>query len=275
MFPYNAKEGNIDIHGTSMRFVEFGYGEKPLVLLPGLVDGLKTVKGQAVNLAFYYRAFVKQFHIYVFSRKEVLEKGCTTKDMAADLKTALDSLGIKKAYLMGVSQGGMIAQHFAVNYPDMVEKLVLAVSTSRANDITLDVISKWMEWAQNNDYASLMVDTLEKTYSPKKLKTYRLVYPLIRRIGKPKDFSRFLVQADACRTHNTCHELHAIKCPTLILGGDSDQIVGADASPEMAEKITNAHLHIYEGLGHAAYEEAKDFNNRVMEFLQAKPNGGA
>lgn len=264
---YNAKERSVNINGTPMSFVEFGYGTRPLVLIPGLVDGLKTVKGQAFNLAFFYRMFVKEFRIYVFSRKEILEKGYTTKDMAADLKIAIDNLEIEKIYMMGVSQGGMIAQHFAINYPDTVEKLVVAVSTSRANNVLRDVISKWVEWAKSDDYKSLIVHTLENTYSQNKLKTYRLLYPLISKIGKPKNFNRFLIQAEACLTHNTYNELRNIKCPTLIVGGDSDKIVGAEASHEIAEKISESRLIIYKGLGHGAYEEAKNFNRQVIDFL--------
>lgn len=264
---YKAKERSVNINGTQMSFVEFGYGTRPLILLPGLVDGLRTVKGQAFNLAFFYRMFVKDFRVYVFSRKDVLEKGYTTKDMAADLKTAIDNLGIEKVYMMGVSQGGMVAQHFAIDYPDIVEKLVVAVSTSRANNVIREMISKWIEWAKSDDYKSLILHTLENTYSQNKLKTYRLVYPLISRIGKPKDFNRFLIQADACLTHNTYDVLYKIKCPTFIIGGDSDKIVGTEASPEMAGRINNSQLHIYEGFGHATYEEAKDFNRRVMGFF--------
>ena len=44
--------------------------------------------------------------------------------------------------------------------------------------------------------------------------------------------------------------------------------LGIDASYEMHEKIKDSELYVYEGLGHAAYEEAKDFYNRVYEFLK-------
>jgi pimeloyl-ACP methyl ester carboxylesterase len=53
----------------------------------------------------------------------------------------------------------------------------------------------------------------------------------------------------------------------LVIGGGSDAVVGKNASEEMAEKIKGSKLIIYEGLGHGAYEEAKDFNYQVMKFL--------
>ena len=51
-----------------------------------------------------------------------------------------------------------------------------------------------------------------------------------------------------------------------MIGGELDKIVGKEASIELANKLS-AELYIYEGLGHALYEEAKDFNKRVYEFL--------
>ena len=59
--------------------------------------------------------------------------------------------------------------------------------------------------------------------------------------------------------------LGQISCPVLILGGKEDKIVTADASVEMAEKL-DCELYLYENLGHAAYEEAADFNQRILDF---------
>jgi pimeloyl-ACP methyl ester carboxylesterase len=112
-----------------------------------------------------------------------------------------------------------------------------------------------------------MIDTAEKSYSEKYLRKYRLLYPILGKWGKPKDFSRFLIQAKSCITHNAYLELDKIACPTLIIGGECDKIVGVEASKELADKIKKSALFIYSGLGHAAYEEAKDFNGRILDFL--------
>ena len=42
-----AKNGTVSIPGSSMEYIRFGSGERILVLLPGLGDGLRTVKGSA------------------------------------------------------------------------------------------------------------------------------------------------------------------------------------------------------------------------------------
>ena len=53
----------------------------------------------------------------------------------------------------------------------------------------------------------------------------------------------------------------------FIIGADSDKVLGGEASEELAERIPGAELYMYEGYSHGVYEQAKDFNNRVLEFL--------
>ena len=71
---YNAKNGNIKIENTTMDYISFGNGNKNLVMIAGLGDGLKTVKGLATPFALMYRNYAKDYKVYVFSRKNQLEK---------------------------------------------------------------------------------------------------------------------------------------------------------------------------------------------------------
>ncbi len=265
----NAKNGSVKIGNTDMDYISFGKGKENLIMLPGLGDGLTTVKGTALPFALAYRAYAKDYKVYVFSRKNRFEEGYSTRDMAKDQIKAMKILGIDKANVVGISQGGMIAQYVAIEAPEMVNRLVLAVTLSRKNDIVQEVITDWIEMAKSGDYKRLIIDTAEKSYSEKYLKRYCILYPILSKIGKPKDFGRFLIQAKSCIGHNAYDELAKIECPTLVIGGDCDKIVGVNAADEIAQKISGSELHIYQGLGHAAYEEAKDFNARVLNFIAA------
>ncbi|WP_061996279.1 alpha/beta hydrolase [Clostridium sp. ATCC 25772] len=265
----NAINGNIKIGDTDMDYICFGNGQKNLIVIPGLGDGLKTVKGTAVILAMTYREYAKNYKVYFFSRKNKLEEGYSTKDMAKDQAEVMKKLGICKASIMGVSQGGMIAQYIAIDYPELIDKLVLAVTVSRQNETLKSVVRSWVSMAEKNDYKGIVITTAEKSYSDKNIKKYRLLYPILSRFGKPKDFSRFIIQAKACISHNTYNELNRINCETLVIGGDSDKVVGKNSSEEIAERITDSKLVILKGIGHAAYEESKDFNCQVLSFLNA------
>ena len=264
---WSANGGCVTLDGTDMDYISFGNGSDILIMLPGLGDGLTTVRGMAKTMAIVYRMYAADYKVYLFSRKNHLTEGYSTRDMAKDQARAMEILGITKANILGISQGGMIAQYLAIDYPHLVEKLVLAVTLSKQNKNTQLVVENWISLAEQKNYKELIIDTAEKSYTGKYLKKYRLLYPVLGKIGKPKDFSRFLIQAASCIQHDAYQELEKIICPALIIGGDDDKIVGAASSVELAGKIKDSELHIYPGLGHAAYEEAKDFHYRVMDFL--------
>lgn len=191
--------------------------------------------------------------------------------MANDQAMALRKLGVKNAYIMGVSQGGMIAQHLAIDHKELVEKLVIVVSGAKVNEMIQSNVNHWIELAQQGKYKELMIDTAEKSYSPKYLRKFRRVYPLIGLFGKPADFRRFLINARVIPQFNAIQELKSILCPTLIIGGEMDKVVGVQASYELHENIGNSLLYVYSGLGHATYEEVRDFNQRVFDFLENTP----
>lgn len=265
---WNVKNGEVKLGNTRMSYVSFGHGARALILLPGLSDGLASVKGKALFLAKPYTPFFHQYTVYMFSRKNDMPAGYSIRDMADDQTEAMDLLGIKKACIMGVSQGGMIALYLAIDHPEKVEKLVLAVTAPRVNDTMRDCVKKWIDFAERGKHKELMIDTAEKSYSPDYLKKYRKLYPILGVVGKPSSYDRFLINANAILEFNVFNELNRISCPTLIVGGEIDKTVGVQASYEMEEQIPGSELYVYPGLGHAAYEEAKDFNLRVFRFLE-------
>lgn len=265
---YNAHNGHVTVGAANMNFVSFGRGERTLVILPGLSDGLANVRGKALMLAWPYRAYLDRFTVYVFSRRDGLAMGASIRDMARDQAEAMHALGIRRACVMGVSQGGMIAQHLAVDCPDRVEKLVLAVTAPRVNPVIRGCVGHWIELAKRGDHRQLMIDTAEKMYSETYLKKYRKLYPVLGLVGRPRSYDRFLANAEAILRFDAFDEIPKIACPTLIIGGEADKAVGVEGSRELHERIPGSTLHIYPGLGHAAYEEAPDFNERVFSFLQ-------
>jgi len=250
-----------------MYYVSFGNGPRNLVVIPGLGDGFATVYKKGFILSNYYKKFSNEFKVYVMSRKNQLVEGYTTREMASDYKKAMDVLNIDKTSVYGVSQGGMIAQYLAIDYPESIEKLVLAITTSKPNETLENVISSWIGMAKAESFGDLVEDTMEKTYTHKKFRKYRFIMPLLRMMVKPKSSERFLIQANACLSHNAYDDLNKIECETLIIGGDTDHVAGKNSSEDMAGVIGNNILKIYEGQGHGAYEEIKTFNDEVISFL--------
>ena len=266
-----AHGGTVTANGAEMEYITFGKSGGPvLVMIPGLGDGLRTVRGMAMPFAFMYREYGRRFQVYVFSRKDPLEPEATTRSMAADLAAAMDSLGIGKASVLGVSQGGMIAQYLAIDYPQKVERLILAVTLSRQNETVQRVVRSWVQLAEAGDYYHLMTEMSEVIYTDGYLrkKHRRALYPLMGRIGKPKSFQSFFVQAHACLTHNAYEELGKIACPALVVGGGEDQVVGTEAAGEIAAKLPGSKLVTMRGVGHGAFEETGEFDRLILEWLQ-------
>ncbi len=266
---YHAKGRSVRAGNSEMDYITFGNGNKHLVMLPGLGDGLTTVKGKALILAMTYRMYAKEYTVSIFSRKADLPDSYSTREMARDQAMAMAALGIEQADVIGISQGGMIAQYLAIDYPALVGRLILAVTASRPNETLQDAVGNWIRMAEQGNYKALMIDTAKKTYSDRFLQKYRFLYPLLGCAGRPKSFRRFLIQAASCICHDAYPELHKILCPTLVIGGGMDKIAGPAAASESAEKIQGSELFIYKDLGHGTYEEAKDFNRRCLDFLTA------
>ena len=264
---YNAKNGTLNIGNTTMDYIRFGTGQRTLVMLPGLGDGLRSMKGTALPMAFMYREFCKDFTVYAFSRKNELPEGYTTRDMAKDQAEAMAQLGIEKADIFGVSMGGMIAQHLAIDYPEKVNKLILTVTSARPNPILTESIDEWVALAKRGDHAGFMDSNLQRIYSDGYYRRNKWLAPIVGKLTKPKTYDRFFVQANACLTHDAYESLHKIKAPTLVVGGEQDKALGGDPSKEIATRIPGAQLRMYEQWGHGLYEEAKDFNQVIVEFL--------
>lgn len=265
--PYNTKNGFVKLGNTTMDYICFGTGERNLVILPGLGDGLRTVKGTALPMAFMYRIFGKCYRVYAFSRKNMLPATCTTRDMAGDVAEAMEKLGIEKADIFGVSMGGMIAQYLAIDHPEKVSKLILTVTSARPNPILTESIGEWVSLARKGDHAAFMKSNLRRIYSEDYCRKNGWMVPILGKLTKPGSYDRFLVFSDACLTHDAYEDLNQIKVPTLVIGGERDKALGGDASREIAARIPGAELFMYEQWGHGLYEEAKDFNRRVVDFL--------
>ena len=262
-----AKNGSLSLGEGRMDYIRFGSGEKTLIILPGLGDGLRTVRGTAVPMALMYREFAGKYTVYAFSRRDPVPQGYTIRDMARDQMLAMDMLKIPQADVLGVSMGGMIAQQLAADYPERVEKLVLTVTAARTNPVMTAAIREWMDQALAGDHTALMDSNLRLIYSDAYYQKNRKLVPVLGRLTRPQSYDRFLVQAQACLEHDCYDRLAQIQSPTLVIGGEQDRCLTGDASREIAARIPGAELKMYPQWGHGLYEEAADFYDTVLDFL--------
>lgn len=262
---YQAKEDKLIIGDVQMDYITFGCGTKPLILIHGL--STRSIKGTAKSISYLYRIFAKDYKVYLFDRRKNIPKNITVRDIACDIAMAMDELGVSNADVFGVSQGGMIAQFLAIDRPDLVRKLVLAVTLSKNNSTVESVVEKWVGLTEQGNFRELIEDMTYRMYSDSYIKRYKPLLPLLTVAQTPKDPQRFITLAKACLTCNAYDELDKIKCPVFVIGGKQDKVTGGEALKEIADKL-NCKLYVYDDLGHSAYEEAKDFNKRIYDFLK-------
>lgn len=261
---YNAKNKTLTLPcGAKMYYAQFGKGKKTLVMIPGL--NIIDMNGSANNLAWFYRRFAKDFTVYIFDRRSGCDKGATIKSMADDLAAAMKTADISKACVLGVSQGGMIAQYLASDYPELVERLVLGVTAAQTNPIMCEALDEWISFAEKGDIKAVMTKSYDRMYTQKQIKKYRKLIPLTMRFAKLMSARRFADHARAIFTLNSTDRLCSINCPTLVLGAELDRVTTAAASTDIAKQL-GCKCHIFAGEGHAAYL-SKPFNKMVFDFF--------
>ena len=261
---YNAENKTVTLpSGAQMYYAEFGRGSRQMVMIPGL--SIVDMKGTANNLAYFYRRFTRDFTVCVFDRRQGRDPDCTLRSMAEDVADAMNTLHINNAYVVGVSQGGMIAQYLAAEHPELVKRLVLGVTAAKPNPPMLRAVDEWLAMAESGDLQGVLTRTYDKMYTEKQMKLYQRLLPLMMKSTKFMETERFADHARAIYSLDSFRILDRIKCPVLVLGAALDRITTAEGSKEIAEKL-GCRIHIFPDEGHAAYL-GRSFNRMVYDFF--------
>ena len=250
-----------------MNVISFGKGPRPMVLISGL--NLRDVRGNGAALGLWalYRDFGKTHTVWCFDRRQDLPAEITLSQLAGDIAAGMDRLGLRGADVLGVSQGGMIAQYLALDRGDLVRRMVLGVTACRPNETLVSRIGGWCAYARDGELRKIAQEYMYSNYSPAYLKKAGPFLPVLIRTMKTMPPARFLTLAQSCLSIDTYGRLGDIRCPVLVLGGALDRIVTAEGSREIAARL-GCELYIYEDGGHSVYEEqAGDFNRRVRDFF--------
>jgi pimeloyl-ACP methyl ester carboxylesterase len=196
------------------------------------------------------------------------------QQMANDAVSLLDHLEIDRAVIFGVSMGGAIAQRLAVEHPERVSGLILAVTWARPIEFMRrqhNVARMVIEASQSVD--ALIDVSLVRMFTPRFFELGRdvidrLVGAFLAESGPGMPLKEVLLaQLDAIDKHDAHAELPSISAPTLVLGGEMDMMVPGFASEEIAAAIPGAQLRMFR-TGHGCMiEELEPFNAAVSEFL--------
>ena len=250
-------------------FVRFGEGSRTLVIFPPINDSLQDVTQGARFLRWYYRRFADENTVYLVSRKRRLPSGYTTRDMAADYGRAFEWI-ICQAHVVGLSLGGLVAQHFAADHPDYVESLVIGVAARSLGAEGHEIVRRWLGLAHGGRWRKLHAEMVVDMYTGMRRPLYDLLAQLLggAMVRSPVARQDFVVSSEASLYHDATNRLGAIEARTLVLGGAQDRLFPRHLQGDTVERIPNASMRLIEGVGHAAFEERKrDFDATIEEFI--------
>lgn len=259
-----AAEIKVNIDDTYMNIIKFGKGKKCLAIIAGV--SLCGLEGHGNAIAERYKNYEEEFTVYVIDRKKILPDGYSVEQMAEDAYRVLNKFGIKKMFLYGVSQGGMIAQCIAAYHPEMVEKMVICASQCRATNTLKGVMKEWIELAEKKDVVGINRSFFKKVYSEAAMEQYKDRLPILEKEGTAEDCDRFKVLVAACGVFDLYDDMDKIKCQTLAIGDTNDKVLGVEGTYEIVDRL-NCELYIYKKYSHAVYDEAPDIKERVRAFL--------
>jgi len=241
----------------------------PLLLITGLGYGQWFWHKIVPDLAKY-------FQVITFDNRGAGESDkppgpYTTAMMASDAIALLDSLGVKKAYVMGHSLGGFIAQELTLARPDLVEKLILASTTYGGPNVipitpeALEVLTK-----RDGDIVELVQKGIKVACAPNFAERHpEVVKELLEyRLTNPVPPEQYQAQMMAGATHNAESRISQITCPVLILFGEYDRVVPPGNAQLLAQKLPNARIKILPNTGHIfPIEDPKATVEAILEFL--------
>lgn len=256
----------VRIDGFEMDYFTFGTGDRPFVLLPGL--SLHSVMGSAAAVMQGYAAFGESYTVYVLDPRKNVPRGYTISQLADDTARVLDQLNIHEADVLGCSMGGIMAQYLAARRPDLVRKAVFASTIAIPNASSRAVMNAWAALAAAGERVSLNRLVCQKVYSPAFVKKYQQAFDAMEDQGTVDELRQFSILARAIETERTFEELDRVQCKALVIGSWDDAIFTGEASVEIAKKL-NCPLYLYTGVGHAAYDEAPDYRQRLLDFFRA------
>ena len=258
-------------NGVTMHYHEAGEGDRGVILFvhgsgPG-ASGWSNFKRNYPFLAEHgYRTIVPDTMGYGYSTKP--ENGTfSLDDVGAQYKALLDALGVDRATVVGNSQGGAIAITMALNYPELVEKLVLMAPgglEARETYMQMEGIKTMIRVLYKEGISK---ETMRKVFALQLHDESKITDEVIEEryqvaMTQHKD------NLARIRVTNQEERLSEIQCPVLCFWGVNDKFCPSSGASKIATRCANSRTTLIASCGHwVMVEYAKLFNELTLKFL--------
>ncbi len=210
----------------------------------------------------------QHYKVILFDNRDAGETSRSTKpytieQMAADAAGLLDALGESRVHVFGISMGGMIAQYFALNYPDKLNKLILGCTMAGG------------ACSQPGAFSNLSNgNVLELLFTPEFIQQHQTELATFLQTTMPfhSKGEALTRQFYAMSSHNTCDLLGKITAPTLVITGDRDRVIPPQNSDILTQKMLGAKEAIIKDAAHAfCFSHPDSTATTIINFLENQP----
>lgn len=252
--------------------------------IAGTGEKLLFIYGSGGDLRAHPNAFdsplVKHYQVLGYDqrglgRTDKPDRPYTMHEYADDAAALMDALGWPRAHVIGISFGGMVAQHLAIRHPGKVNRLVLGCTSAGGTagaSYPLHELAGMDVEARARFVVSLSDTRHDAAWQAKHADAFAAIIQQqidAAAIGaddpaKPMGARR---QLEARSNHNTFAQLGEIRSPTLLCAGRYDGIAPLSNMQAMQQKIPDARLEVFEG-GHLFWLQDKRAYEEITRFFQ-------
>ncbi|MEO7141970.1 MAG: alpha/beta fold hydrolase [Bryobacteraceae bacterium] len=261
-------------HGSQERTGRGGTGLRDA---PVSNEPLLLIMGLACSLDFWYRTVPvvsRRFRTILFDNRGVGKSDAppgpySILSMAADAAAVLDAAGVERANIFGVSMGGMIAQEFALQYPERVQSLILGCTASggaggvRAKQAAIDMLKRRASMGMEDALAAA-IPFIYDAGTPRERIEEDLA---VRRRSFPTP-AAYQAQLQALLSWQSYDRLPRIAAPALVIHGENDRLVPPGNGQRIAERSPGAKLALLANASHLfVTDQPEAAHAAVLSFL--------
>jgi 3-oxoadipate enol-lactonase len=258
----------VENQGVKIYWEEQGQGA-PILLIMGLGWTSDLWYRTRPVLATRYRTII--FDNRGVGRSDVPPGPYSITQMASDAAAVLDAAGIESAHIFGMSMGGMIAQEFALQYPKRVRSLILGCTAPGGPEAVRaepEVLQILMLRGVDPEVAAQAISPF--IYHPATPKERIEEDMALRRTWFPTAEGYF-AQLQAIMGWEAYSRLAQIAAPTLVIHGDSDQLVPPANAQLIASRIPGANLVMIPQTSHIlTTDQQEPVHRALLDFLAAQ-----
>jgi 3-oxoadipate enol-lactonase len=275
---------SVNLKGVDIHYEVNGKGE-PLLLLPGLGTNRTYYGASEPILRTSFQTILVDPRGLGASQDPNAD--FIAESMAPDYAALLDHLGLRSAHIVGSSHGGCMAMSLADQFPDKIRSLILIGAFSELDralamnfQLRIKIVAKCGLGDEISDHIALWIFRRQFIEGERGTKALQAILSAIKS-NTPEQYmalcrsilhwGRRLPGQESNQLFT--EKLPSLRCPTLVISGDSDHMIPASFSKLVADRIPNAKYSEISDCGHIPVLERPDVACGIIsDYIRTLPN---